>query len=758
MEVNNHALDVICVFDETGTRVLSASEFQVKLSPSSLDFTRTAFLGPGSTSIRTHDVLEISRYDDRAASASYSNLNASSSSGGNIKVSSPLFATNARARISQNCSVEFFDHILGCYTLTPSPEVLLSMNVAVGSNRMRITHPGSGAHVEFCIWAYTTKSKIVVVDVDGTITRSSVRGYVHTVFMHSYTYIHEGVAEFLQTLVYDYDLYIVYLTSRPVFHLAETRQLLFNLWNRPTPSSALLPSFGGSKPPSLQRKRKFLNTVGGPVFANRESLAKAAYRELISQDTISFKSQVLMSILDVFSIAHIRSSGSGETSSQNVLSSILPPLFMAFGNKDDDAIAYAHAGIAPANILIIDKSSRIKVWSSIFQRKMLSKQQLYLLRPELLANGASWRNSEACQRSSPLPANLNARSSNRDSDVSVSARSVAGNNSASSSTRSVLSGADATSLSQVLISDPASEHNAPFCSDCAVTDVDRETIYSPALVSRSISGSNVRSERAAGADLDAVEIQYLGEGKILSIGGQTILKDAVESGDILAAVAENGGCVERGSQPLLGRVIIPSNLRPLTSTRNSLTTDDMPNDSSRNLFLSQNRDSCQPRHRSPPAVLSRSPSQSTAVNTVLRGSVTNPAALSRSPGQSTAVNTNPGGPVNNEDSVGGVAAPLTVPVTATTVDAVADLALGQSEHVPEVAQHVLRLRSQDGSANYVPAGAGLNNYQFNAFSVPSPSGKASHSDMVFRSYADPALMKYVQELLSAADKSLAHSS
>ena len=44
--------------------------------------------------------------------------------------------------------------------------------------------------------------RLVVVDVDGTLTRSDVRGYVETVYLGVYDYIHTGVVDFLNNLVW----------------------------------------------------------------------------------------------------------------------------------------------------------------------------------------------------------------------------------------------------------------------------------------------------------------------------------------------------------------------------------------------------------------------------------------------------------------------------------------------------------------------------------------------------------------------------
>ena len=61
--------------------------------------------------------------------------------------------------------------------------------------------------------------RLAVVDVDGTLTRSDVRGYVETVYLGVYDYIHTGVVEFLNNMVWRMNYCFTYLLSMCQFRL-----------------------------------------------------------------------------------------------------------------------------------------------------------------------------------------------------------------------------------------------------------------------------------------------------------------------------------------------------------------------------------------------------------------------------------------------------------------------------------------------------------------------------------------------------------
>ena len=111
----------------------------------------------------------------------------------------------------------------------PSSAILSALPLQYGGNKLLFKHMETGSEIECILWMWTYKDKIMVVDIDGTITRSDVRGYIETVFMSYYQYCHKGVIEFFYTLEQVLHVKILFLTSRPIAHLQETRNLLNSL-------------------------------------------------------------------------------------------------------------------------------------------------------------------------------------------------------------------------------------------------------------------------------------------------------------------------------------------------------------------------------------------------------------------------------------------------------------------------------------------------------------------------------------------------
>lgn len=109
----------------------------------------------------------------------------------------------------------------------PCAESLRRMSLRKGQNMVSCGNEDVG-YVTFSVWVWDGASKAVVVDIDGTLTRSNIRGYVETVFLGTYDYIHADVVPFLLFLD-KMGLRIVYLTARPRSHIEETRSLLRNM-------------------------------------------------------------------------------------------------------------------------------------------------------------------------------------------------------------------------------------------------------------------------------------------------------------------------------------------------------------------------------------------------------------------------------------------------------------------------------------------------------------------------------------------------
>jgi phosphatidate phosphatase PAH1 len=238
----------------------------------------------------------------------------------------------------------------GKFSRTPSSTTLKFLHLNKGCNKVSCKNRASGSTADFSVFLYDRTDKIVIMDVDGTVTRSDIRGYVESVYFGIYDYTHDGIVAFLNSVSESCNCHVLYLTSRPISHLRETRLLLQNA--RDTGAEGrMLPV--------------------GPVFANTETMITAAYRELIAKNTVALKSSILLNISKVFKTAcSITRRPPAPTLSADVESRIgvsvphpwCTPFLFGIGNKVADAIAYKLAGVVEGNILIIDPTSTLRVW------------------------------------------------------------------------------------------------------------------------------------------------------------------------------------------------------------------------------------------------------------------------------------------------------------------------------------------------------------------------------------------------------------
>ena len=248
------------------------------------------------------------------------------------------------------------------FTRKPSPSTLRHLHLVEGQNKIMCKNRSSGTTAEFSVFLYARTDKIIIMDIDGTVTRSDVRGYIESVYFGIYDYTHEGIVAFLSTLKESSDCHFLYLTSRPISHIKETRLLLLN-----AKDSTLKGTVTGQRLPI------------GPVFSNTETSMAAAYRELISKDTVAFKSSTLLAISSVFQrakevpvdsfyprcgpISHDTICITDEIFCESTHPTPLTsPFLFGIGNKVTDAISYKIAGVSDGHILVVDTDSNIRVW------------------------------------------------------------------------------------------------------------------------------------------------------------------------------------------------------------------------------------------------------------------------------------------------------------------------------------------------------------------------------------------------------------
>jgi phosphatidate phosphatase PAH1 len=195
-----------------------------------------------------------------------------------INFSSNSFACEGIfAFIDNNGIVNFYDTITNQTLTTPNSNILMEFLLKYKRNTVIAKNARTLETLTFNFWLYNFYDKFVVMDIDGTITKSDIRGYLATVFLQNFTYIHDGIIEFLNNLVEKFDLNILYVTARPISHRNITLQFLEGI-----------------------KDNKNINIPAGPLFTNSELILNSLYSEVITKSTMTLKSNILISIAQLF--------------------------------------------------------------------------------------------------------------------------------------------------------------------------------------------------------------------------------------------------------------------------------------------------------------------------------------------------------------------------------------------------------------------------------------------------------------------------
>ena len=191
---------------------------------------------------------------------------------------------------------------------------LEKMNLKNGINKASISIPDLNVKIPFSVFLYNQDTKLILTDIDGTITTSDFRGVVGA---HLGLDVHHiGVVEFLHKVAKN-GYIIIYLTARPLALDLQTRKYLFD---------DLENEFHGYRLPRH------------PLFLTPAVMAEAVLSD--ATDHTAAKTKTLKHLMNLF-----------ENKSKIVHG--------AYGNKDSDTEAYLNIGIPSDNIFIINKNSNM---------------------------------------------------------------------------------------------------------------------------------------------------------------------------------------------------------------------------------------------------------------------------------------------------------------------------------------------------------------------------------------------------------------
>ncbi|KAK7242786.1 phosphatidate phosphatase [Aureococcus anophagefferens] len=217
----------------------------------------------------------------------------------------------------------------------PGAAALERWGLRPGSNALTFEFGRQVAEARAFLW--DAGDRVVVCDVDGTITASDVRGFLDSTMSAAPSFAHGGVCAFLGGVVAP-RARVLYLTSRPVALAASTRAFLA----------------------SLRQGRDGL--PDGPLVTSGEGLLGAVYAEVVAKTPDVFKTRALLDLAAAFGGDPGASPvvlGFGPRGTQTASRVEDSSSTTGFGNRDTDARAYARAGVADDRNFSIDARSRL---------------------------------------------------------------------------------------------------------------------------------------------------------------------------------------------------------------------------------------------------------------------------------------------------------------------------------------------------------------------------------------------------------------
>ncbi|GLI58652.1 hypothetical protein VaNZ11_000393 [Volvox africanus] len=216
------------------------------------------------------------------------------------------------ATVSREISRSQGYNVMTKKSLTPTAEQLAVLPLKHGQNT--ITYKVGASELRAYVYFLPWRTRIVISDIDGTITKSDVLG--HLLPAMGLDWSHPGIAKLL-TNIRQNNYLIMYLSSRSIGQANITRDFINTLVQ------------GEHRMPL------------GPVIISPHGLLPSLYREMILRRPHEFKIATLQDIRALF------------PADWN-------PFYGGFGNRDTDEISYREVGVQPARIFIINPRGELR--------------------------------------------------------------------------------------------------------------------------------------------------------------------------------------------------------------------------------------------------------------------------------------------------------------------------------------------------------------------------------------------------------------
>ncbi|KAB2620603.1 phosphatidate phosphatase PAH2-like [Pyrus ussuriensis x Pyrus communis] len=202
--------------------------------------------------------------------------------------------------------------------LAPTSEQLASLKLKEGKNTVTFTFFTAmlgKQQVDARIYLWKWNTRIVISDVDGTITKSDVLGQFMPLVGVDWS--HVGVTH-LFSAIKENGYQLLFLSARAISQASLTRHFLFNL------------------------KQDGKALPDGPVVISPDGLFPSLFREVIRRAPHEFKIACLEDIKSLFP-------------------SDCNPFYAGFGNRDTDEFSYLKVGIPKGKIFIINPKGEVAV-------------------------------------------------------------------------------------------------------------------------------------------------------------------------------------------------------------------------------------------------------------------------------------------------------------------------------------------------------------------------------------------------------------
>ncbi|KAM9409204.1 LOW QUALITY PROTEIN: phosphatidate phosphatase LPIN2 [Pholidichthys leucotaenia] len=213
-------------------------------------------------------------------------------------------------------AVQSLSHSLYRKSLRLTSKQIEHLNLREGANKVvfSVTTQYQGTcRCEAAIYLWNWNDRVIVSDIDGTITKSDALGHILPQFGKDWT--HKGIAK-LYHKIHENGYKFLYCSARAIGMAAITKDYLQWVNDKGT----VLPK--------------------GPVLLAPSSLFSALHREVIEKKPEVFKIACLGDIRDLFNPQR-------------------QPFYAAFGNRTNDACAYKQVGVPETKIFTVNPKGEL---------------------------------------------------------------------------------------------------------------------------------------------------------------------------------------------------------------------------------------------------------------------------------------------------------------------------------------------------------------------------------------------------------------